>query len=330
MNKHFNPIHRFTCILLFLTMMAACKPAGSPAVSLTPVKVQLRWTHQAQFAGFYAADQEGYYKAEGLAVSLIEGGPQVDYMQPVIDGAAQFGVANADGLILARASGKPLRAVATIYRHSPAVYMTLASSGITRPQDFVGKTIEVGLTGVPNLRILMARAGIRPDQYTVVTSTPDLTPFYSGAVDVRSVFITNEVITAQAAGYKVNIISPDDYGIHYYADTIFTTDDTIAANSDLVLRFLRATLKGWTYAVENPQEIGAMVVKYNPNADTALENSKMTASLPLVNTGEDHIGWMRPELWAGMEQTLSEQGVLTTPLDVTQVYTMQFLEKIYK
>ena len=78
------------------------------------------------------------------------------------------------------------------------------------------------------------------------------------------------------------------------------------------------------------RQTGELVQKYNPNADRASEIAKMTASLPLVNTGQDHIGWMKPEVWAGMEQMLREQGVLTAPLDVTQVYTMQFLEAIYK
>ena len=72
-----------------------------------------------------------------------------------------------------------------------------------------------------------------------------------------------------------------------------------------------------------------MVSKYNPNADLKHETAQMTASLPLVNTGEDHIGWMKPEIWNGMERILREQGVLTTTLDVTQVYTMQFLEEAY-
>jgi NitT/TauT family transport system substrate-binding protein len=137
------------------------------------------------------------------------------------------------------------------------------------------------------------------------------------------------VITIQKAGYSINLIYPDDYGVHFFADTIFATDDFINANPDLVLRFLRASLKGWTYAVENPGKVGQMVVKYESKADAALENDKMVASLPLINTGEDHIGWMKPEIWAGMEQTLREQGVLTMPLDVTQVYTLQFLEEIY-
>jgi NitT/TauT family transport system substrate-binding protein len=137
------------------------------------------------------------------------------------------------------------------------------------------------------------------------------------------------VLTAQSNGYKVNLIYPDDYGIHFYSDTLYATDDYIAANPDLVLRFLRATLKGWTYAIENPNLVAPMVAKYNPNADLRHETAQMTASLPLVNTGEDHIGWMKPEIWAGMEKTLRDQSVLTTPLDVTQVYTMQFLEEIY-
>ena len=128
----------------------------------------------------------------------------------------------------------------------------------------------------------------------------------------------------------MNLIHPDDYGIHFYSDTLYTTENMIATNPDLVLRFLRATLKGWTFAVENPDKIALMVAAYNPNADFAHETSQMTASLPLINTGEDHIGWMKPETWAGMAQTLREQGVLTAPLDMSQVYALQFLEEIYK
>ena len=82
--------------------------------------------------------------------------------------------------------------------------------------------------------------------------------------------------------------------------------------------------------MENPAAIGPLIVKYDPKADAVLESAKMIASLPLVNTGEDHIGWMKPEIWAGMEQTLREQKVITAPVDVTQVYTLQFLREIYK
>jgi NitT/TauT family transport system substrate-binding protein len=316
-------------VLVLSLVLSACTTTATPTPSLTSITIQLSFTNQAQFAGFYAADQNGDYAAEGLAVTFLEGGPQVDLLTPVLDHTAQFGIANADALLIARAHGKPLRAIATIYRRSPAVFMALASSGIARPQDFVGKTIQIGQRGIPLLHAMLARAGVRPDQYSTVDPTPDLTPFYSGTVDVRSVFLTNEVVTARAAGYKVNIIYPDDYGVHFYGDTLFATDDSIAGNPDLVRRFLRATLKGWTYAVENPTAVGPLVRKYKPAADIAHETALMTASLPLINTGQDHIGWMKPDFWAGMEQTLRAQGVLTQTMGVTQTYTLQFLQEIY-
>ncbi len=316
-------------LLISLTfMLQSCGQSAAP--TLIPVVVQLRWTHQAQFAGFYAADQNGYYSAEGLAVKFLEGGPTADFIEPVLNGTAQFSITNSDALLIARQLGQPVRAIAVILRTSPGVYITMASSGITRPQQFVGKIVQTGRAGIPRLQAMMTWVGVRPDQYTVMDSTSDLTSLYSGKVDVRSVNLTNEVITAKAAGYQINIIYPDDYGIHFYGDTLFTTDKLITTQPDLVLRFLRATLKGWTYAVENSNIVGALVLKYNPKADPALEITKMNASIVLINTGEDHIGWMRPEIWAGMEKTLLEQGVLSAPLDVTKVYTMQFLEEIYK
>jgi NitT/TauT family transport system substrate-binding protein len=335
--KSFN--HSIATLLLILVVcLTACEPTTTPTQALTPITVQLQWTHQAQFAGMYAADQKGYYAAEGLDITFAEGGSQVDKLTPVLPstgsgqatGTAQFGVAGADELILARSEGKPLRAIATIYRRSPVVFISLAEKGITRPQDFTGLTIRAPANTLPSLRAMTTQVGIAPDQYTIVDLPSDLTMFASGDVPVWSAYVNSFVITVQKAGYKINLIFPDDYGVHFYADTLFTTDDLITADPDLVLRFLRATFQGWTYAVEHSSEIGTMVVHYNPAADPALENDKMAASIALVNTGEDHIGWMRPEIWAGMEQTLSEQGVLTAPLDVTQVYTMQFLEEIYK
>jgi len=221
--------------LVLMIGLAACAPPVQ-ATRLTPITVQLSWTHQAQFAGLYVADQKGYYAQAGLAISFREGGPNIDVLAPVLAGTAQFGLTTADALIAARAEGKPLRAIATIYRRSPAAYMALASSGIARPQDFAGKTIQVGRRDLPLLHALTNRVGLSPDQYTTIDSTADLTAFYSGAVQVRSVFLTNEVLTAQAAGYKLNLIFPDDYAMHFYADTLFARDDLIANQPDLVRR----------------------------------------------------------------------------------------------
>jgi len=317
-----------TVLLWALVVLAAC---GPQEVEKPPdeVTVQLKWTHDAQFGGFYAADQKGYYAAEGLAVTLLPGGPDIDVLRSVVDGKAQFGVAGAVELIPARAEGKPVRAIATTYRRNPTVFFALSSTGITRPQDFAGKKIRAISDQPLVLHAMTARLGIRPDQYTEVNLPSDVALFASGEVPVWGAYVTALVLTVQRAGYQVNVIYPDDYGVHLYGDTIFATDDLIAQNPDLVLRFLRATLKGWTYAIENPDAIGPMVVKYKPDADAELETTKMTASVPLIHTGEDHIGWMRAEVWQGMHDILLEQGLLDEPLDVGEVYTMEFLESIY-
>jgi NitT/TauT family transport system substrate-binding protein len=315
-------------VMIVVTTASACSSAV-PVADLTPVTVQLSWTHQAEFAGFYAAEQQGYFRDEGLKVSFLEGGPEVDFIKPVVEGQAQFGIAQPADLILARAAGKPVRGIAAIFRRSPIVFMSLKKAGITRPQDFIGKKIRTAVTVDQTLRAMMAREGISQDQYKPVYLPSDVGQFASGDVPIWGGFINVLVLEVQRAGYKVNIISPDDYGIHFYGDTLITTDAIIKQNPDLVLRFMRASLKGWKYALENPEAIGPFIEKYAPDANADLESEKMTASIPLINTGEDHIGWMKRETWDAMEQTLRAQGDLKQPLKVDDVYTLQFLEEIY-
>ncbi len=318
----------FLLVFLPLSFASACSAAAS-APDLTPVTVQLSWTHQAEFAGFYAAQEQGYFQEEGLKVTFLEGGPEVDFIKPVADGQAQFGVAQPADLILARAEGQPVRSIAVIFRRSPIVFISLEDSGILRPQDFVGKKVRTAITVDQTLRAMMAREGISQDQYERVYLPSDVGQFASGDVPIWGGFINVFVLEVQKAGYKVNIISPDDYGIHFYGDTLITTDSMIQKKPELVQRFMRATLRGWTYALENPESIGAHVKKYDPDANAGLEADKMTASIPLINTGEDHVGWMKPETWEAMAQTLYTQGDLKKPLDVEGVYTMQFLEEVY-
>lgn len=314
--------------LILVLSLPACGGANS-APSLTPLTIQLSFSHQAEFAGFYAAEQQGFYAEEGLDVSFVEGGPDVDFLTPVVNGSAQFGVAQPADLLLARAAGKPVRSIAVIYRRSPIVFFALAESGITRPQEFVGKQIRSTITSDQTLRAMMSNIGIRPDEYEIVNLPSDVSLFASGDVPVWSGFINVFVLEVQQAGHEINIIYPDDYRIHFYGDVLITTDRLIQNDPDLVRRFTQATLKGWTYVVENPETVGEFVQKYAPDADPQLEVARMVASIPLVNTGDDYIGWMKPEAWAGMARTLREQNLLVGPLDVEDAYTTQFLEEIY-
>ncbi len=294
----------------------------------TPVTVQLDWHHQPTFAGLYAAMDNGYFAAEGIAVTLLEGGLGVDPTERVASGRARFGTDVADRILIGRARGRRLRAVAAIYRRSPVVFMTLAASGITRPRDFAGKTIRVTPEVVPTLRAMMRREGIAPRDSTLVTLPSELSRFLSGSPPVWSAFINGFATTARRAGHKVNLIFPDDWGVHFYGETLFTTDEMIASSPDLVLRFLRASLKGWVWASQNPERVGEAVRRRKPDADPALETDKMVASLPLIHTGEDRVGWMKPAVWAGMAKVLAEEGLVPPTFDPAGAYTLDFLERV--
>lgn len=317
-------------LTLAIIVLISCLPTIQKTPELTPVTVQLAWTHIAQFAGLYAADQKGFYAEEGLDVHFIEGGANIDKITPLLDGTAQFGIIGADETIVARSQGKHLKAVAVIYRQSPIVFMSLSEKGITEPQQFVGLTIRTPANLLPSLNAMMTKLGYSSDQYTCVDIASDEKLFASGTVPVWGVYSNAMLITIENAGYKVNKIYPDDYGVHFYSDSIVTTDALISSNPDLVQKFVNASLRGWTYAIENPEEIPAIIQMYSPDSDSDLDLQKMTSSIRLVNTGVDHIGWMQSQIWTDMEQTLFEQKVITQEVDINDLFDLQFVEFLYK
>lgn len=302
---------------------------ASVACADTAIVLQLPWTHQATYGGFYLAGENGHFAAEGLNVQYLEGGPKADPISPVVDGRAQFGVTGAAELLIARASGKPVRAIATIFRRSPVVFVAKAESGIASPEDFVGKTIRLTSVDSTSFHAMMKFVGIADDKYRVVNLPSDVKRFADGEADVWSLYVNGLVILLEQAGFKLNYIYPDDYGVHFYADTLFTTDSMISTDPELVLRFLRASLKGWAVAVEKPELVGPLVHAHSPKADPEAETLKMKATQALVNTGEDWIGWMTEERWSQMATTLDEQGLLPAKVNISDVYTVHFLRQSY-
>ncbi|MBU0544924.1 MAG: ABC transporter substrate-binding protein, partial [Proteobacteria bacterium] len=130
-------------------------------------------------------------------------------------------------------------------------------------------------------------------------------------------------------GMKLNLIWPGDYGVNFYSDTIATTDRLISENPDLVRRFLRASMQGWRDAIEDYREAVAVTLKYAQAKDSETQTAMMEAMLPLVHTGEDRIGWMKPEIWHAMYGTMLEQDLIEKPFEVDQAYTLRFIKEIY-
>ncbi len=321
-------------LCFILTFIAACGEK-LPKAPLEKTTLQLKWQHQSQFAGFYLAQEEGYYTAENLAVEFIEGGPGIDPAQVVGTGQADFGVVAPEDVLIKQSEGQDVTAIATIYQHSAVVFATLENSGIIRPKDFKGKTIAALGDGSMRdfelrLRVLLRKTGLDMTMIQLVPYDPDYKGFYDGKVDVTPAYLSGGVAKMRRKGCKLNLIWPDDYGIHFYSDVLIVSRKLLEEHSDRVVRFVRASLQGWRAAVSDPDKAVQVTMKYARIRNPDLQTDMMQALIPLVHTGEAQIGWMTAEAWQHMYDIMENQGLLSAPLpELTKVYSTRFLETIY-
>ena len=321
-------------VALLLGLLIKTTFNNSPGTTTTPVKkdivkVRLKWVHQAQFAGFYTAEEKGFYSNKNIDAVLEPGGVDFPAVQMVSSGSEDFGITGADQILLAREKGVPVVAVAVIYRESPFVYFALKDSGITKPQDFLGEKVGIKLGGNEELtyRAMMKKAGVDTKKVTEIPIKYDMTPLFTGQVMAWPGYSINEPIVAQEQGHEVNIIWPSDYGVNLYADTLFTTESMIRNNPDLVNRFVAATLEGWEYAIAHPEEAVNFTLKQNDQLKKSHETAMLQASLKLLKPDDKPLGWMDNSKWEEMQNLLLEAGFMNKPVDLEKTFTPRFLEE---
>jgi len=326
-------------LLAAIILASGCNQKPEETPQLTPVKVQIKWLHQAQFAGNYVALEKGFYENQGIRITELR---PFDYVHYPIDAVenkeADFGITSMDEMITAKAEGKAkhVKAIAVIYRTTPICLYSLKESGIKKPQDLIGKTvgIERAADGTEiNIGILykamMNRLGLNRSQVKEVTIGYDATELLSGKTDASSGYVINEPQGAIEAGRDVNIILMAEYGVNMPADIIITHEDTIRDNPKLVLGFLKATLDGWQYAIENEEYAVNATLKYAVNRTRSHEAYMMSMSIPLIYNGNMHIGSMDKQEWEAAQRILLDQGIIKEGIDLESAYTTAFLEKIY-
>ncbi len=219
------------------------------------ISLQLAWRHQFQFAGYYAARHKGFYQQAGLEVSLVEGGEGRFAREELINGNAQYGVAGSE-LLLHRAEGDPFVVLAPIFQHSPSILLSKKSSGISSIQGLIGKRVML-LPGKKDADILAAflNEGVPIGAIRRIDQTYNLEDLIEGRTDAVSAYLTNEPWHLLRQGIEPMIISPQTYGVDFYADCLFTTEQEISTHPERVNAFLSASLKGWAYAMDHPEEM---------------------------------------------------------------------------
>ncbi|TAK64193.1 EAL domain-containing protein [Methylobacter sp.] len=275
--------------LAILLCLALCSSSLS-AESALPEKVslQLKWLHSFQFAGYYAAKEKGYYAEENLDVTIRERIPGISNIEQVLKDESQYGVADT-GLLEQRLDGKPLVVLASIFQHSPLVYLTLKDSGIDSPYELRGKRVmEDSYDNAPLLAMLY-EAGISTNEFTHLENTFNPDDLINGKTDAMVSYLTDQVDYFKKKGIEINIINPRNYGVDFLSDNLFTTEQEIDRHPERVRRFLRASLKGWDYALKHQDELIRIILdKYNPenrlSADHLRFEAQVTVKMILPET----------------------------------------------
>ena len=303
---------------------------GPGSAGQEKVGLRLAWIPGATFAGDYVALQNGYWKDAGLEVSIHPGGFEHDAIKLVASGADTFGISSGPQILQARANGVPIVAIGAVFPQSPIGWVSKKDSGITKPQDFVGKKIgaQFGTHTEISLEALCGKLGIALDSFKRIPVKFDPRPFVAGAVDVLPVYIVDQPVDLEREGIALNIIDPGDYGMALaYGNLYFTTEETLRAKPELVKKFLAGAKRGWTFVHSNPEEAATILCKNAPELQKDAMLAKIKAILKFVMKGrKEYLGVfpMESAAWEQTREILSKYGDLKQAMDISGCFTNDY------
>ncbi|MDQ6967780.1 MAG: ABC transporter substrate-binding protein [Mariprofundaceae bacterium] len=297
-------------ITLLLSLLLTC---SASAWADENVKIHLKWLHQFQSAGYLVALEHGFYRDEGLNVELIEGGPDRSPMHALESGDGEYVVTDT-GALLYRASGMPIVVLANIFQHSAQVVLCRSDGDVETPADLRGKRIMLqdGFLTIEVIAVL-EKFGVHLSQGDVIRQPiGSLDALILGNTDAYAGYSTNEPFLLKQQKIPFKMFSPRDYGIDFYGDMLVTSEQEVRTHSERTEKVLRATLKGWAYALKHPDEtIELIMEKYNTQHKTrahlvfeATEISKFMLSDVI------QIGYINPKRWQDIAKVYEGFGLL--------------------
>ncbi len=301
---------------LLLTLSFPALAQGADSGHLTPVRLQLKWTHQFQGAGFYMALERGYYREAGLDVQIIEGGPTVDAVARVTAGQADFGIGSA-GLLVERARGKPVVAIAALLQHSPFVLLTRRDTGPSHVHDLPGHRLMLE-THADELLAYLAVEHVPVSALTILPHDGSVEPLARGEVDAMTAYTTSEPYDLRVVGIPYQVISPRSAGIDFYGDTIFTSERLVHEAPAVVAAFRAASLRGWRAALADPGvAINLILDRYAPHLERsrlAFEAEEMSR---LMIPDMVEIGYMHAGRWRHIAEGFAAAGLMPRDFDLS-------------
>ncbi len=282
--------------------------AAGPALADEAVTIQLKWRHQFAFAGYYAAQAKGYYRDAGLDVTLREAVPGQDPVQHVLDGGAQYGISNSS-LLLRRGAGAPVVVLASIFQHSPlALAVRLDEEGQRKP--WPGSRIALGMES-EELRIYLQRSQVPLDQVTFVPGYNNLDDFIAGRLDAIATYASSGPFAMARSNVRFELVNPRSIGIDFYGDNLFTTEAELSQHPERARALRDATLKGWHYALQHPQEIVDLIrARYPERKSREALLFEAQHLLPLLEQNLIELGYSNPQRWKAIADSYASAGML--------------------
>ncbi|MEE9217338.1 MAG: ABC transporter substrate-binding protein [Anaerolineales bacterium] len=312
---------------LLLVVLAACR-ASAPSSS---VRLPMGFNSNVQFAPFYVALERGYYAEEGIDLEfdyLFE----TDGVKLVGAGELPFSLVSGEQVLLARAQGLPVVYVMAWFQDYPIAIAAPVESGIKAPQDLAGTQIGIpGAFGASyvGLRALLHSAGLTEEDITLESiGFNQVESLVAGQEDAVVVYANNEPLQLNARGYPVNVIRVADH-VDLASNGILTNESMLANSPDIVRGMIRATLRGISDTIEDPDAAFEISKKYIEGldqlsaADLNIQRSVLAESIEFWRT--DRPGFSDPQAWENMQEVLLEMDFIVEPMDLADAFSNEYL-----
>jgi NitT/TauT family transport system substrate-binding protein len=312
---------------------ATAAPTAKPLVKASYV---LPWIVQGESAGYLVAKDKGFYADEGIDLQIVPGGPDVRGTALVAQGGAEFGGTSPLAILTSRAQGMPIVMVMQQNQIDGLRLLCKIQTGIKNFADLKGKKVGVWFGGGEfPLWYAVEKAGISKDDVQWLPQKFSMVEFFEDKFDCASAQVWNELHVAIDAGYprdQMTILNPADEGIYIPADGVFTTEKLIKEKPELVQGFVNASLRGWKYALDHPDEAAAITLKFAPDLDLRKQKLQVEEVNQLILDGgakeKGQLGYARPTDWETSQDLLLQTKQLEKPQDLGTAYTNQFFDKV--
>ena len=316
-------------------MAAAGLASHARAQTLQKASLRLKWLPQTQFAGFYVAKAKGYYAAEGIDLAINPGGPNLLTENLVATGADTFGLSGGtDSVFAARDKGLPIVCVGIAHQITPFVFVARKDGPVKTLQDFRGKTVTAWFTGANYVLLgMLAQAGIHQSDFNLQPQQVSVTPFVDGQVDVVTATVYNEYYTllTRMGADNLRRFVPEDYGVTFPRDTLIASEAVTRSRPDLVRGFLRASIRGWRDALQDPKLGVDTVMAVAPTLDRAAQEFMLAEAGKLMVAGQgaqDGLFWINDAAVKSAHDFLLKYEVIKKPVDLAAAYNRSFIDAI--